>query len=50
MSSTLRTLFAITIISIISFANVFYGLLFMNYLLITEMILPRSIVGKSLSI
>jgi hypothetical protein len=50
MSSTLRTLFAITIISIISFANVFYGLLFMNYLLITEMILPSSIVSKSLSI
>lgn len=50
MTSTLRTLLVISIISIVSFVNVFYGLLFMNYLLITEMILPRSIVGESLSI
>ena len=36
--------------SLLCFGNIYYTLLFYNYLLLTEMFLPRSIVGKKLKI
>ena len=50
LSSSLICMFAILLISFISFGKIFYALIFYNYLLITEMILPRSIVGKQLKL
>lgn len=50
LSSTFRSIFIITILAILSFGNIFYAFMFINYLLLTEMFFPRTIVGKSLKV
>lgn len=46
--SGIKALIVITILSFISFGNIAYSLIFLNYLLLTEMFLPRSWVNKKL--
>ena len=33
-----------------SFGNIYYSLLFFNYVIVTEMFIPRSVIGKSLKL
>jgi hypothetical protein len=37
-------------LALISFGNIYYSLLFFNYVIVTEMFIPRSIIGKSLKL
>ena len=37
-------------LALISCGNIYYGLIFYNYIIITEMFLPKSIIGKSLNL
>ena len=37
-------------LTLISCGNIYYGLIFFNYIILTEMLLPRNIIGKSLKV
>lgn len=50
LSSSLICMFVILMISIASFGNIYYAIVFYNYLLLTEIFLPRSVVGKHLKL
>lgn len=50
LSLNLNSFVIFMILSLISCGNVYYGLIFFNYIILTELLLPRSIVGKSLKL
>ena len=50
LSSSLICMFVILMVSILTFGNIFYALVFYNYLLLTDMLLPRSLVGRQLKL
>ena len=48
LTINLRSFCMFLLLSLVSCGNIFYGLIFFNYILLTEMLIPTDIIGKSL--